>query len=211
MSTIHGSIFSRRSRAISVSVIRGHFATENSHVNYYINLNEAKDRLRMSKAVASELAARYDMISVDTILCLDGTKLIGAYIADEISKRRNVINSGLDISIIQPERSKGGYLIFRENNQDMIENKNVLMLVSSISTGQTVYNALECVQYYGGYPAGVCALFSVVPEIHGQEVNAIFTNEDITDYRSYSPESCEMCAAGQKIDAVVNAFGFSRL
>ena len=207
-----GIIFSRRSRAITVDVIRGHFVTGNSHVNYYIDLNQAKDRLKMAKEIASELAGSYTMVDIDTILCMDGTKMIGAFMAHTLSRHGiMMINHREDINVIRPELNTRGHLIFRESNLDMIRDKNVLMLVSSVSTGLTVNSAMECLRYYGGNLAGICALFSIVPEIYGYAVNAVFTSEDIPDYRSYQSENCEMCAGKQKIDGVVNAFGFSRL
>ena len=68
-------------------VAQGHFATSNSHSNYYIDVVAQKSRLSEAKAVADALRSFYysDTI-VDTILCLDGTEVIGACFADELAK-----------------------------------------------------------------------------------------------------------------------------
>ena len=211
MGTVPGVIFSRRSKAISVEVIRGHFATGHSHVNYFIDLNQAKDKLKMAKEIAHELASQYTMVDIDTILCMDGTKMIGTFVADTLTQPGTVVNGGKDLNVIRPEQNTRGHLIFRESNLGMIRDRNVVMLVSSISTGITVHRAQECLKYYGGRLAGICALFSIVQEIQGFAVNAVFTNNDITDYRSYQVDACELCAGNHKIDGVINAFGFSRL
>ena len=212
MSTIPGIMISHCSRDIAVSVLRGHFATGNSHVNYYIDLTHAKDRHMMAKEIASELTGRYTQINVDTIICMDSTETIGAFMADALSQQGiRQINEDSDINVITPELDHSGQFLFRENRLDMVRQKDILMLVSSVSTGQTVNRAMECLRYYGGKLAGICALFSVVSEIYGYPVNAVFTSEDIPDYRSYHSESCEMCAERQKIDGVINTFGFSRL
>ncbi|MCL2747181.1 MAG: orotate phosphoribosyltransferase [Oscillospiraceae bacterium] len=211
MSTVHGVIVSRRSKAIFVDVIRGHFATGHSHVNYFIDLNQAKDRLKMAREIATELSGRYTAIDIDTILCMDGTKMIGTFIADALTQPGMILNSGKDMGVIRPEQNTRGHLIFRDSNLNMVRGKNVLMIVSSISTGITVHRAMECLHYYGGHPAGVCALFSILPEIEGHTINTIFTNADIPDYRSYQVESCSLCAGKHKLDGVVNAFGYSHL
>ena len=68
-------------------VARGHFATSHSHTNYYIDVTKQKSRLSEAKAVGAELAAHYIGSSiVDTVLCLDGTEVIGACLANELTK-----------------------------------------------------------------------------------------------------------------------------
>jgi len=212
MNAAQSMLISHRSRDIAVEVVRGHFATGHSHVNYYINLTHAKDRHRMAKEIAFELSVRYASIPVDTVICRDGTKMIGSFIADALTQQGiMMINYDADINVITPERDNGGHLIFRENNLEMVSGKNVLMLVSSVSTGRTVNLAMDCLKYYGGNLAGVCALFSIVPEVYSCPIDAVFTNEDIPDYRSYPSEDCELCAQKVKIDGIVNSYGFSRL
>ena len=69
-------------------VAKGHFATNHSHSNYYIDVAAQKSRLSEAKAVAQELCSNsnYKVNIVDTILCLDGTEVIGACLADSLSK-----------------------------------------------------------------------------------------------------------------------------
>ena len=42
-------------------------------------------------------------------------------------------------------------------------------------------------------------------------VMALFTGADISDYQAYDFNNCPMCAAKQKIDAIVNSYGYSKL
>ena len=59
-------------------VAKGHFATSHSHINYYIDVTMQKTRLSEARAVALELVSSYTHTTiVDTILCLDGTEVIG--------------------------------------------------------------------------------------------------------------------------------------
>ena len=59
-------------------VAKGHFATSHSHINYYIDVTTQKARLSEAKAVAKELVSAYQHSTiVDTVLCLDGTQVIG--------------------------------------------------------------------------------------------------------------------------------------
>ena len=74
-------------------VAHGHFATSHSHSNYYIDVAAQKSRLSEAKAVAQELCAHYNykVKIVDTILCLDGTEVIGTCLANELTKT-NLMN-----------------------------------------------------------------------------------------------------------------------
>ena len=37
------------------------------------------------------------------------------------------------------------------------------------------------------------------------------SDKDLAGYKNYSPAECPMCNAGQKVDALVNSFGYSKL
>jgi len=39
----------------------------------------------------------------------------------------------------------------------------------------------------------------------------VFNPNDLPGYASYPFHECPMCKAGQKIDALVNSFGFSKI
>ena len=69
-------------------VAKGHFAANHSHTNYYIDVAAQKSRLSEAKAVAQELCENYNYSStiIDTILCLDGTEVIGTCLANELTK-----------------------------------------------------------------------------------------------------------------------------
>ncbi len=68
-------------------VAKGHFATSHSHINYYIDVTTQKARLSEAKAVAKELVSAYQHSTiVDTVLCLDGTQVIGTCLANELTK-----------------------------------------------------------------------------------------------------------------------------
>ena len=76
-----------RSGAVALKVAQGHFATNHSHINYYIDITTLKTRLSDAEAVARELAQKYVTSTViDTIVCLDGTQVIGACLARELTK-----------------------------------------------------------------------------------------------------------------------------
>ena len=76
---------STSSNLISLNVTPGHYATSSSHINYYIDMTSLKSRRSEAHAAAKVLAARYAATTIiDTIVCLDGTNVIGAYLADEL-------------------------------------------------------------------------------------------------------------------------------
>ena len=194
-------------------VAKGHFATSHSHINYYIDVTMQKTRLSEARAVALELVSSYTHTTiVDTILCLDGTEVIGACMASELTRDGYVnMNAHQTIYVVTPEHTTGSQLIFRENTAPMIQNKHVLVLAASVTTGYTVQGAVEAIRYYGGEPAGVTAIFATVDKCAGYPVASIFDPHDLPDYQSYDAHSCPWCKEGKKIDALVNSFGYSSL
>ena len=194
-------------------VAKGHFATSHSHINYYIDVTTQKSRLSEARAIAQELVSYYNSTTIiDTILCLDGTEVIGTCLADELTSANYVnLNAHQTIYIVTPERTSGSQLIFRDSTAPMIINKHVLILAASVSTGYTARAAVEAINYYGGHVAGIAALFATANECMGFPVRSVFNPNDLKDYGSFPSHECPMCKRGDKIDALVNSFGYSKL
>ncbi len=194
-------------------VTPGHFATSHSHINYFIDVTMQKTRLSEAKAVAEELVSYYASTTiVDTILCLDGTQVIGACLAEELTKGNYInLNAHQTIYVVAPEYTSSSQIIFRDSHAPMIEGKNVLILAASVTTGYTTKSAIEAVRYYGGRIAGVSAIFATARECQGYEVHSVFNPNDLPGYASYPYHECPLCREGKKIDALVNSFGFSKL
>lgn len=206
-------ITSKNYPGISVKVIPGHFVTPSSHINHYIDLTSLKARQSEASAVAEALVEKYiSSTIIDTIVCMDGCEVIGAYLAEKLTRAGFVsMNAHKTIYITTPEINPGGQTIFRENVQHMIQGKHVLLLLASVTTGKTVARALEVIQYYGGNAVGVSAIFSAATKAAGVDIQAIFTSSDIPDYKTYSSESCLLCKEGRQVDAIANGFGYSTL
>lgn len=198
---------------LTLRVSQGHFATSHSHINYYIDVTLTKSRLSEARAAAAELVKTYTHNTiVDTILCLDGTEVIGACMASELTKAGYTnMNAHQTIYVLTPEHTVGSQLIFRENTAPMISGKHVLILAASVTTGYTVQGAVEAVRYYDGNPVGIAALFATQKECAGFPITSIFDPNDLPGYASFDAHTCPWCQAGQKIDALVNSFGYSTL
>lgn len=203
------TINSRKNRKIKIGIIPGHFATNHSHINYYIDMTSIKTSHKMAKAAADEIASTYNSTHIDTIICLEGTEMLGAFLAESLSD--SGINSGADISVITPELNSNNQMLFRDNTQKKIWGKQVLLLISSVSTGKTINRAIDCLQYYNGHLVAISAIFSAIKESNGIDLHAIFTKDDIPGYDTYFSSSCPMCKNGQKVDALVNSFGYSKI
>ena len=200
-------------RNLFLRVTPGHFATSHSHINYYIDVTTQKTRLSEATAIAEELVSYYGQSTiVDTILCLDGTEVIGTCLAEQLTRGNYTnLNAHQTIYVVTPEHTTGSQIIFRDNIVPMIEGKNVLVLAASVTTGYTAQAAIEAIKYYNGVIAGVCAVFATVDKCAGYTVNAAFDPKDLNDYATYPSHECPMCKRGRKIDALVNSFGYSRL
>lgn len=202
-----------KNRNLFLRVASGHFATNHSHINYYIDVTTQKIRLSEAQAVAEALLECYGHNTiVDTVLCLDGTEVIGACLADALTRGDFMnLNAHQTIYVVTPEHTTGSQLIFRDNILPAITGKNVLVLAASVTTGYTARAAAEAIRYYGGTVAGISAIFASRDECAGFKVNSVFDTKDLGDYQTYASHECPMCRAGKRIDALVNSFGCSKI
>ena len=170
-----------------LKIRKGHFASNHAHINYYIDVTTLKTRSGEAKEIARYLTGTYLFGTViDTIVCMEGTDVIGAYLAEELTKEGFLsTNAHKTMYVVHPEFNSNSQLIFRNNLLPEIAGKNIMVLMSSITTGRTLDKVLECIQYYG--------------------------KKDIPDYASYDYRECPLCKAGEKLDALVNAYGFATL
>ena len=196
---------------VPLRIARGHFATNHSHINYYIDISYHKTRLSEAKDVAKQLAPHYHTIPVDTILCLDGTAVIGTCLAAELVGTRRSVNSNGAICVLEPEYNANSQIIFRDNAQPLIRNKQVMILMASVTTGFTANRSIEAIGYYGGTVVGVASLYSAVREAAGMVVHSVYDVNDLPDYESWDYRDCPFCKQGRRIDALVNSFGYSSL
>ena len=200
-------------RKIELKAIPGHFATNHSHINYYLDMTPIKYRHTEAQLVAKEMVKKYrHTTAVDAIVCMDGCEVIGAYLAEELTAAGIMsLNSHECVNVITPEINSSGQIIFRENVEPMVLHKHVVVLIASATTGKTIQQSIDGISYYGGIVEGVSALFSAVDNVGGVDVDSIFTTSDIPDYATYRPGSCPFCDQKQKLYAIVNSFGYSKI
>ncbi len=191
----------------------GHFATNHAHINYYLDMTTMKTRLNEAQDVARTLAGMfpYDR-AVDTILCLEGSQVIGAFLAEELT-RAGVCstNAHKTIYIVTPEFNSNSQMVFKENILPAIRGKNILLLTAAVTTGLTLNKGIEAVRYYGGKLQGITAIFSDIDSINDYPITSMYSQRDVTDYIYYDYRTCPLCAKGQKLDALVNAYGYTSL
>ena len=208
------TITSHSDERVFIHAMPGHFISASSHMNYYIGTSDIKHNHNVSVDAAMLMSRYYTerSIPVDTVLCLYETQALGAYLAHELS-RPSMFNPNPDnnVYVLGPEYDAAGNIIFRDNLKKLISGKNVLVLISCITSGKTVERAMESVAYYGGTVAGVTAIFSAIDSIDGVEINSIFTRGDVPGYEAYAPHDCPHCKAGEKVDAIANGYGYSLL
>ena len=202
-----------KNKDVVLRYIPGHFVTPNSHVNYYMDLTDMKSRQREARATGEELAEMYLTTDIiDTILCLNGMEVVGAYLANKLTKAGIIsANRHQTMYITSPEYNVSGQMMFRENNQHMIRGKKVLILIDTATTGDTLRSAVGSVKFYGGQVVGISAIYSVATQIEGFQIRSLYSTRDLPDYMSYRPVSCPLCESGTPVDAICNGFGYSTL
>ena len=206
-------IVSRLNPKLEVNVYQGHFATPNCHNNYYLDITDMKHKHDMAREAAMAFAYRYSYSKIiDTIVCLDGSEVIGTFLAFHMTKRgAYYINANKSINVVTPEFDADGQPFFRDNLIPMVEGKNVLLLISTVKTGKTIARALACMERLGATVQVLASVFTTVDKMNGIEVYSLFTKEDLPDYLCVESETCPLCKAGRKLDAVANSYGLTAL
>lgn len=195
-------------------VTKGHFATGHSHTNYFIDVTPQKCRFSEARSVADELVNEYRHTTIiDTVLCIDGTEVIGTCIANALTREDFAnMNAHQTVYVVRPESTSASQLIFRDNTVPFISGKRVLIVCASVATGNTAKEAIETVKYYGGTVVGITSIFSMTDSIDGIEVKSVFSpKKDLPDFKNYDAHDCPLCKAGEKIDALINSYGYSKL
>ena len=149
---------------------------------------------------------------IDTIICMDGCEVIGAYLADELMKHGvSTTTQHKSFYVITPEFDNTGQMVVRKNIQPMIQGRNVLVVLASAMSGRTISKAIGTILAYGGKVKGLSVIFANVDEVEGYTVNGVFTHDDLPNFKLSNPNDCDDCKAGKKLTAVVNSYGYSLL
>ena len=210
METRAFELFAKRNNKVSIRVIDGHFATQHSHVNYCLDMTRIKSEAKLARAAAKLFAESFLGVAVDTVITLERTKMVGAFLAEEFSSSAGV-NMNQEIAVISPEITADGLLLLRDNMIPYVKGKHVLILTATATTGITAMNAVRGIRYYGGDPAGVATVFGGKFEIPGVPVIRLVGVEDLPDYASYSSSECPLCRSGERIEALINSYGYSKM
>lgn len=205
--------YTRESNKLALHAIPGHFATSNSHINFYIDVTGIRSRIAEAEEAAKLLALDLGRLNyVDTVVCMDGTEVIGAFLAKEFEREHIMsTNQHKTVYVISPEQSRDNQIIFRDNTKSMIAGKHIVLLLATTTTGETIKKSMEGIQYYGGIIEGIGSLFSTVDSVNGVKVNYLFDADVVTSYQAFPKTDCPFCKKGMKIEAVVNGFGYSKL
>ncbi len=204
---------SKESKVLALHAIPGHFATSNSHINFYVDVTSIKARISAAEEAARIMAGKFGNLScVDTIVCMDGTEVMGAFMAKEFEKANiSSTNQHESIYVISPEQSRDNHMIFRDNTKHMIAEKHIILLLATTTTGETIRKCMNGIQYYGGFIEGIGSIFSTVGAVNAIRVQYLFDGNDVSGYQAFPGTDCPFCKKGNKIEAVVNGYGYSKL
>ncbi len=129
--------YSKESSQLALHAIPGHFATSHSHINYYVDVTSLKSRVNEAREAAKVLYSRMPRNSyVDTIVCMDGTEVIAAFLSQEIEHGGLLTaNRHETIYVVSPEINNNNQMLFRDNNKPAISGKHVLLLLATTTAG----------------------------------------------------------------------------
>ena len=80
--------YAKDDNTITLNATPGHFATSSSHINFYIDVTRLKVRANEAREAARSIKNKmlHHVTTVDTIVCMDGTEVLGAYLEKDISQ-----------------------------------------------------------------------------------------------------------------------------
>ena len=98
-------VYASGDEKIQLKVIPGHFATPQSHISHYLEMTTMKTRCAEASRIAKYLSTKYETSTpVDSIICLDGLEVVGAFLAEELAKAGVLsMNAHKTIYIVTPE------------------------------------------------------------------------------------------------------------
>ena len=80
-------VYAKGDEKIQLKVMPGHFVTSQSHITHYLEMTTMKTRCAEAARIARLLSVRYETTTpVDSIICLDGLEVVGAFLAEELAK-----------------------------------------------------------------------------------------------------------------------------
>ena len=205
------TVTAKGNRKIRLNIYPGHYATSHAHVDNYFSMTEVRTDCAMAAEAAEMLASHFRYTPVDTVISLEYTQIIGAFVAKDLSAPGRDINSGADIHVVTPQVNSNNQLTFSSDMQPYVTGKNVLLLLSTISTGRSLARAVECIRYYGGNLAGIGSIFSAIGESGDYPVRSIFTSADLAAYNSYRSDECPFCRSGRKLDGFITTAGYTEI
>ena len=109
-----------------------------------------------------------------------------------------------------------------ENNEILMEEDESILTLTDENGEDMRFEYLDCIEYQGiehlilmpvDEETNEIVILQIEPvdEVGGYPVRSIYSVSDLPDYESYDYRDCPYCKAGQKIDALVNSFGYSAL
>ena len=115
-------IKSREANDLKLTAYHGHFATRHSHNSHYLDITRMKHECAMANIAAASLANHYVYEKeIDTVVCLDGSEVIGTFLARQLSQKNLFsLSSEKNICVVAPEHDSNGLLIFWDNQSDLI-------------------------------------------------------------------------------------------
>ena len=102
-------------------------------------------------------------------------------------------------------------MMFRDNYTSIINNQNIILLMASVTTGMTVQQGAECISYYGGRLRGISAIFSALDKVDDMPIHSLYHINDLPGYSSHPASQCPACRRGEKLDAIINGFGYFKI
>lgn len=169
-------IRARDNDKLALKVTKGHFSSDRFHINYYIDMTTLKMRQEEAEQVAKSMVKRYvnrvdlsgligvgaeelkhyskafaSKTPIDTIICMDGCEVIGAYVAKELSELGvTTTNIHKTTYIVTPEFDSAGQMVVRDNIKHMLKDKHVLVVLATAMSGRTILKSIRCIESYGG-------------------------------------------------------------
>lgn len=93
----------------------------------------------------------------------------------------------------------------------MIRDKHVLILTASVTTGISARKARSACSTTAAPPLGSAPFSAPSRRWTAPRCQAVFGPGDVTGYETYPSHDCPLCRSKNRLDALVNGYGYSKL
>ncbi|SRR5258708_1388091 len=174
--------------------------TSGRHSNAYINKDALYPHTKQTSRICELFAEKHKELDIDVVAAPSlGGIVLETWTAYHLSELK-----GKEILGVYTEKTPDKNQIFTRGYDQLIKNKNVLILEDLTATGGSVKKVIDSVRQVGGNVSAVCVMVNRDPQnITSDTIGAPFSSLAELEIESYEEADCPLCKKNVPINTTV--------